>query len=120
DDETIAGIAEQLQELEHQKRVAEGLLYDVEDDDVQREEVEKELAKFEQWVELVRPFLTDENYTPTYEEKRLAVRILGIQVTVFPSIGDYPCRYRIDVTVPEIMKKLHCEHYQGWITGEIV
>jgi hypothetical protein len=82
-----------------------------EEDDEERNAVEREIAKFEPWVEKVRPFLLDESYTPSYEEKRLAVRILGLRVTVYPTTGDYPYRYQIDVTVPEITGKI--KRYYG-------
>jgi hypothetical protein len=53
--------------------------------------------------------LPDPSYTPSYEELRLAVRILGLKVTVFPTTGEWPYRYRIDVTVPAILAKMkHC------------
>jgi hypothetical protein len=92
-------------ELEKQKRVAEGMLFDLADEEEERAEIEKELQKFEKWVADVQPSLTDPTYQPTYEELRLAVRILGLRVTVFPTVGDWPYRYEVVVTVPEIIKK---------------
>lgn len=68
--------------------------------------IENELQKFEKWVTRVQPLLTDPSYQPTYEELRLAIRILGIRVTVFPSTGDWPFRYDVIATVPEIINKL--------------
>jgi hypothetical protein len=66
-------------------------------------------VKFEQWAEQVRPFLANSDYEPTYEEKRLAIRILGLRCSVFPK-GDYPFRYQFELAPPEIMKlmRLHC------------
>jgi len=82
----------------------------LEDDLEARAELEAELQKFETWVETVRPFLTSPHYleTATYNELRSAVKILGVQVTVFPSVGEWEYRYQIAVTIPEVMKKLHC------------
>jgi len=120
DDETLLNLKERMIELEKQKRVAEGLLYDVADNDEERVEIEEEIVKFENWVERVRPLLTDENYVPTYEEKRLALRIIGIKMVVFPTQGEHPFRHRVYATIPAIMKKLHCEQYGGWITSNIV
>jgi hypothetical protein len=45
--------------------------------------------------------------TASYEELRLAIRILGLRVMVYPTVGEWPYRYHIEVTVSEIMKKLH-------------
>lgn len=109
DDETLAHLTERMHNLEKQKRDAEALLFDIEDDEEERAAIEAEIVKFEKWAEEVRPYLTDPDYLPSYEELRLAVHILGVKVIVFPTEGDYPYRYQIDVTVPEIMKKL--KHY---------
>jgi hypothetical protein len=106
DDETLADLTYRMNELEKQKRVAEGMLFDLADEEEERAEIEKELQKFEKWVAGVQPSLTDPSYQPTYEELRLAVRILGLRVTVFPTVGDWPYRYEAVVTVPEIIKKL--------------
>lgn len=107
-DDTIAELAERMNNLETQKRKAEKLLYDIADDREERLELEVELTRFEKWVDEVRPFLTDPTYleTASYDELRVAVKILGLRVTVFPSTGEWEYRYKIDVTVPEIMKKL--------------
>src|SRR5437764_6717868 len=35
------------------------------------------------------------SYTPTYEEQRLAARILGLKAVVYPLHGDYPFRFQI-------------------------
>ncbi len=82
-------------------------MYDLEDEEEAKTALEAEIMKFEQWVEQVRPLLTDPSYQPSYDELRLAVRIIGIKVTVYPTKGDYPYRYTIKATVPEVMKKLY-------------
>ena len=81
------------------------MLYDIEEDDVERAELEREIVKFEKWIVKVQLTVTNPSYTPTYEEKRLAMRILGVRATVFPTIGDWPYRYKIDITVPKIREK---------------
>jgi len=84
------------------------LLYDM-DEDVEKEgELEAEIQRFERWAEAVRPKLTDPNYEPEYQELRLAVRVLGIRATIYPTQGDWPFRCDIVATVPEIAKKLDC------------
>ena len=105
DDETIEELAQKMNDLERQKRQAEMLLFDMDETSEQEEELEKEIQRFEQWVQNVRD-LANPDYQPSYQELRLAIRILGIKVTVYPSDGDYPFRYNIDVTIPEVMKKL--------------
>ncbi|HEY0754911.1 MAG TPA: hypothetical protein VGD98_13210 [Ktedonobacteraceae bacterium] len=64
--------------------------------------------KFEKWAEEVRPRLADPDYlkTASYDELRLAVRIIGIKVTVFPGSINWERHFDVDVTVPEVMKKL--------------
>lgn len=113
-DDTIAELAQRMNNLEAQKRAAEKILYDIAHDKEERLELEVEIARFEEWVEEVRPFLTDPAYleSATYEELRRAVRILGLRVTVWPSIGNWEHRYKIDVTVPESMKKPYSDTTQ--------
>lgn len=106
DDDTIADLAQTMNGLETQKRKAELLLSDFDVEDETAEELEKEIQRFEQWAEGVRPQLTDPTYEPTYQELRLAIRIIGIRVIVFPSGPEHPFRRRIDVTIPKIMKVL--------------
>jgi hypothetical protein len=80
------------------------MLSDQESEEEEREKIEKEIQKFEEWAEKVRPLLTDPAYIPTYEEKRLAIRILGITACVYPSKGEYPFRYKIEAMPPAIRK----------------
>jgi len=115
DDEELARITQRMQELGKQKREAEALLYDLEEDEEERAAVEEEIVKFEKWVEKVRPFLADPTYTSTYEEQRLAVRIIGIKATVFPANGDHPFRAKIDATIPDIVAKIkYCVINDPW------
>jgi DNA invertase Pin-like site-specific DNA recombinase len=114
DDETMADLTVRMNELEAEKRQAESLLYAAEDIEEKRQEIEQEIVKFERWVEQVRPTLTDMTLTPTYEELRFAIRILGLKCTVFPNVGDYPFRYDFEATVPEVMKKVELSFNQGF------
>lgn len=109
DDEVLADITARMQNLGKQKREAEAMLYNLEEAQEEREEIEEELVKFEQWVEKVKPHLTDPVYmaNASYEELRLAVRILGLKTTIFPTSGDWPYRHHIDVTVPAVMAKVN-------------
>ena len=76
--------------------------------------MEAEIVKFEEWVAKVQAHLTDPTYIPSYAEMRLAVRIIGIRATVFPSKGDWPCRFQIEITVPAIAAKMkHCVHHDS-------
>jgi len=108
DDETIIHLGERMNELEHQKREMEKLLYVLEDDAEERAVIEAELCKFEAWVAEVRPFLTDRAYldSATYEELRLAVKILGVRTMVYPLGGDYPFRWDVKMTVPAVLGKM--------------
>lgn len=108
DDDIIAELAQRMNNLEVQKRQAQAMLFDLEDDEEEREKLEAEIVRFEHWAEAVRPLLTDPSYTPSWKELRIALRILGIRVTVYPTKGEWPFRYQIDVTIPEILKQLDC------------
>ncbi|HKF35511.1 MAG TPA: recombinase family protein [Ktedonobacteraceae bacterium] len=106
-DDTSAELAQRVSSLEAQKRQAENLLCSITGDDAGRPAVEVELATFEAWVKRVRPFLTDPGYfeAATFDELRLAVKILGIRVTVYPTGGAWDHRYTIDVTAPGTAQK---------------
>ncbi len=108
DDETIAELAEQMNGLERRKRSAEYLLYDLDDTQEKEAALEAEIQRFEAWAEAVRPKLTDPTYTPEYQELRLAIRVLGIKAIIYPTQGDWPFRCAIDITIPEVMKKMDC------------
>ena len=98
----------ELEELERRLREAEAMLIDFDEDDEDKALLEAEIVKFEHWAERVRPFLSDPKYleTASYEELRLAVRIIGLAAIVYPLHGDYPFRMTIESRPPEIMKKL--------------
>jgi DNA invertase Pin-like site-specific DNA recombinase len=114
-DDTIETLKGLMHDLEKQKREAEAMLYDIEEDDEERQALEEEIVRFEKWVEKVQPLLTDPTYIPTYEEQRLAVRVLGIRAIVLPATGDWPFRYRIDVLLPKIIEKMKgCINNDRW------
>lgn len=68
----------------------------------------KELIRFEKWAYSVQEAMTDPSYIAhaSYQELRFAIEILGIRVTVFPTQGDYPYRYKIDIKIPELLAKV--------------
>jgi len=106
DDETIETITGMMKDLERQKHDAAALIYDIEEEEEDRQLVEVEITKFEYWAENVRPLLGNSTYEPTYEEKRLAVRILGLKASVYPAKGDFPFRVQFEVAPPAILAKI--------------
>ena len=114
-DSTRQRLGMTLESLEQRKREAEAMLVDFDENEEDKALLEAEIAKFEAWAEQVRPYLSDPTYlqNATYEELRLAVRIIGLTAKVFPMHGDYPFRYTLESRPPEIMKKLaYCNHIQ--------
>jgi site-specific DNA recombinase len=105
DDEELERLKLRMQELGREKRDAEGLRYALEDDAEERSEIEKEIVRFEAWVERVSADLTNPDYQATYAELRTAIRILGIRCVVYPTQGDWPFRHQIVATVPEILAR---------------
>ncbi len=114
DDHTMEDLKLKLQNLEKQRRQAEALLVYIEEDEEERAEIEAEIAKFEKWAESVREDLTNPEYTPTYQELRNAVRIIGTVARVYPVKGEYPYRTEIDITIPKIMEKVNSIHNNEW------
>jgi DNA invertase Pin-like site-specific DNA recombinase len=106
DDKTMAELTERMRELEQKRRETEGLLYDIADEEEERANIEREIARFEKWAAEVRPNLNNPDYVPSYEELRLAIRILGLTVTVYPTQGGWPFRFKVDITIPKIMKEM--------------
>lgn len=104
DDETLGNLQGLLKDLERQKRDAEIMLYEEEEEEEVSAKIQAEITKFESWAYKVGPLLSDPAYHPTYEEKRLACQILGVRATVWP-VG-YPQRYKLEVAPPNIMQLL--------------
>lgn len=96
---TMEQLGSLLHELEKQKVAAEILLENLGEDEEERANVEKEIVRFEQWLERVRPDLLNLDYNPTYQEKRRAIHMIGIRVTIYPTNGGYPHRYMIDLNI---------------------
>jgi len=104
--ETIDQLTIMLNDLEKQKRGAETLLFAAEEDEEEQEIIEAEIQKFEAWARKVQPIITNPEYQPTYEEMRLAVRILGIHAIVTPYREGHTQDIQIMVAPPKIMAEL--------------
>ncbi len=101
DTEDLDNLAGMLQNLEKQKQELEAMLYVEEEEAEQNEKIEHELQKFEKWADDTRHLLDDPDYRPTYNEKRMAVQILGIKATIFP-VSERPERIQLEVSPPKI------------------
>ncbi len=106
DDSVIESLGAELKQLEKQKKDAEEMLFDVEEDEEERAKLEADICEFENWIERIRPDIDDPAFSPTYEQQRQAVRWIGIYAVVYPAHGQYPFRYQIGVAPPKIMKHL--------------
>ncbi|HVB23824.1 MAG TPA: recombinase family protein [Ktedonobacteraceae bacterium] len=104
DNDTIAMLQQRLAQLEKEKRGLELLLQDAADEEEKAQEIEEALEKFEKWAQEVRPFLDDPSYTTTYEDKRTAMLILGIQATVWPASN--PQRFKLELAPPQIVSAI--------------
>lgn len=87
-----------MEDLEQRLCEAEAMLARLSKDNEGKELLEEEIAKFERWAAQVHPYLNDSAYLEeaSYEELRLAVRILGLTAAVFPKHGDYPFRFKLE------------------------
>ncbi len=100
---TIGILTHRLEELAKQKQA-----YEQQYDGIMRyrinwEDAMRALDDFKAWCDKVRPHLTDPSFEPTYQEKREALEIIGIKVTVFGI--ERTERFKVDVEPPEIMGK---------------
>jgi DNA invertase Pin-like site-specific DNA recombinase len=106
DQETIDSLAVVMGELEKQKRGIQRSLDEITDDEENRLLIEAEITRFEQWAKDVRESLSSDEFTPGYEDIRLAVRCMGLRCIVFPAHGDHPFRHRFFFSPPKIMQHL--------------
>jgi hypothetical protein len=104
DEDIYSELKKRLSAIEKEKRELERLLKEAAFEEEQAEEIEKEIARFEEWTDQVHPYLDMSTYTPTFEEKRVAILILGIRVRLFPA--NMGKRFEIDIAPPNVMKLL--------------
>ena len=93
-----------LYDLERQKREAEGMLYESEEQEVKTRELNEAIDKFETWAMGIGELLKDLAYVVDYDSKRLACQILGIKAQAWPV--DAKKRYEITISPPSIMSLL--------------
>ncbi len=101
DDDTIAMLKQRLMSLEKDKRELDRLLLVTEEEEEKTKEIEEEIAKFELWTERVRPLLDDPEYTPSFQDKRTAMLILGIKATVWSAKQEE--RFKLELSPPHIV-----------------
>lgn len=104
DDDTLDSIKALMHDLERQKHEAEGMLFELGEEEEKMKEVNTEIDRFEVWAKTVRQFFLDPAYVPSYDDKILAVRILGVQAKVY--LMDAPKRYELTVGPPSIVSLL--------------
>jgi DNA invertase Pin-like site-specific DNA recombinase len=110
--ETIDGLSVLVGDLEKQKRSIKRSLDELANDEEKRQTIESEITRFEKWAEDVAPDLSSDEFFPSYDEVRFAVRIMGLRAVVFPAHGDYPFRHRFFFAPPKIMRHL-VENYDA-------
>ena len=104
DDETLDSNKALMHDWERQKHEAEAMLYEVAEEEETMKEVNAAIDRFEAWAGNVRRYFVDPEYVPTYEEKRLAINILGVQATVWPVGGQK--RYELTLAPPSVVSLL--------------
>ena len=100
---TIGILTKRLEELAKQKAA-----YEQQYDEVMRyrinwEDAMRALDDFKAWCDKVRPHLACDDFEPTYAEKREALEIIRIKVTVFGI--ERQERFKVDIDPPDIMSK---------------
>lgn len=105
DDDTIVSLQAMLRDLERQKHNVEAIQYDLEEEAEMLQKLYAEIDRFEGWCATVRENLTNPDYVPTYEERRLAIQILHLEVKVHPAtIKD---RFEFHIGPTNIMRLLN-------------
>lgn len=103
DDDTIDSLKALMHDLERQKREAEAMLFESEEEEEKIRELNEAIDKFEEWAYKAAELLHDPGFL-TYEKKRQACQILGIRVKVWPV--DAEKRYEITIAPPSIVSLL--------------
>ena len=87
DDDTLNDLKALLRDLERQKHEIEAIKYDIEEEEKRIHKLYVEIERFEKWCDEVRPRFTNPDCQAeiTYEEKRLAIQILHVVATIYPS-----------------------------------
>ena len=87
DDDTLNDLKAMLRDLEQQKHEIEAIKYDIEEEEKRIHKLYAEIERFEKWCDEVRPRFTNPDCQAeiTYEEKRLAIQILHVVATIYPS-----------------------------------
>lgn len=104
DDDELSEIKGRLVQLRKQKTELETMMIDVEADEEQEQELEYALQKFETWAAQIRPLLEQEEYEPSYDDKRMACIVLGLRAIVSPDTKTCPQKVDIDIAPPSVMK----------------
>jgi len=104
DKDEIENIRGRIAVHQKEKRDLERMLVDIENEEEKHCKVQKVIDDFLCWCEKVRPFIDDPDYTPTYQDKRRAVVILGIQAVIYPAASE--TRYLLTLKPPKIMEVL--------------
>ncbi len=108
DDDTYAELKTRLVALEKEKHELEQMLREADAEEEENIAIAKEIERFEKWANEVRPLLGDPGYSPTFEEKRAAILVLGIRAVVCPATDELlaEARVRVEVSPPLIIKAL--------------
>lgn len=106
DEDTIALLKATLISLEKEKHSLQVLYNDVSSEQDVYAQVQAEIDKFVSWCDKTRSVIDSVDFVPTFEEKRTAIQILGIQIKAFPTKGNYPNRYIMETNPPGIVKAL--------------
>lgn len=103
DDPTRQLYRERLASLERDMHETELLLTRLSNSTERNQKLLTALDKFEAWAGSLQPFLADQTYEVTKEDKRAALIILGVSVTVWPTEG-YPERVQFALCPPDIQR----------------
>lgn len=82
DEDAIEYYKVRQRELEHEKEGIEGLLEDVALSEEQERKIQAAITRFEQWCGCMRPDIDDPECEVSYDEKHVAICMLGIKVLV--------------------------------------
>jgi site-specific DNA recombinase len=108
DTENTEALQARLSHLQREKRCKEKLLQQVTSAEDKQAKILEALDRFEEWARSQRQFLNNPNYEVSYDDKRNALLVLGVKVTVWPALPGYEKRSEIRLLPPDIARVVDC------------
>lgn len=108
DADGMEAFQQRLSQLQREKRSKEKLLQQVSSSEEKQQKITEALDRFEAWAKSQQQFLNDPDYEVSFDDKRNALLVLGVKVTVWPALPGYKKRSEMRLLPPDIARVVDC------------